>query len=44
MLVGRLNDPFGGNKQNLDSIIMIHTPSEPNDYPVPSFSQRCRFS
>ena len=43
MLVGGLNDPFGGNKQNLDSIIMSLTRSGLNVYPVTSFSQRLRF-
>lgn len=43
MLIGGLNDPFGGNKQNLDSIIMSLTRAGLNVYPVTSFNQRLRF-
>ncbi|MDY5859153.1 MAG: cobaltochelatase subunit CobN [Porphyromonas sp.] len=42
-LIGGLNDPFGGNKQNLDSIIMSFSREGFNVYPVASFTKRLEF-
>ena len=43
LMIGGLNDPFSGNKQNLDSIIMSLHRSGLNVYPVTSFTDRLRF-
>jgi len=43
LMIGGLNDPFSGNKQNLDSIIMNLHRSGLNVYPVTSFTDRLRF-
>ncbi len=40
---GGLNDPFSGNKQNLDSLITSLDRVGLNVYPVSSFSDRLRF-
>lgn len=40
---GGLNDPFSGNKQNLDSLITSLDRAGLNVYPVSSFSDRLRF-
>lgn len=42
-LIGGLNDPFGGNKQNLDSIIVSFSREGFNVYPVASFARRLDF-
>ena len=43
LLIGGLNDPFSGNKQNLDSLISSLDRAGLNVYPVASFAQRLRF-
>ena len=43
LLIGGLNDPFSGNKQNLDSLISSLNRAGLNVYPVASFAQRLRF-
>ena len=43
LLIGGLNDPFSGNKQNLDSLISSLNHAGLNVYPVASFAQRLRF-
>jgi cobN/magnesium chelatase family protein len=43
LLIGGLNDPFSGNKQNLDSLITSLEHVGLNVYPVASFADRLRF-
>ena len=43
LVIGGLNDPFSGNKQNLDSLITSLDRAGLNVYPVSSFSDRLRF-
>lgn len=43
LVIGGLNDPFSGNKQNLDSLITSLDRVGLNVYPVSSFSDRLRF-
>ncbi len=43
MMIGGLNDPFSGNKENLDSIIMSLHRAGHNVYPVASFMKRVDF-
>ena len=43
LVIGGLNDPFSGNKQNLDSLITSLDRAGLNVYPISSFSDRLRF-
>ncbi|MDR0763018.1 MAG: cobaltochelatase subunit CobN [Bacteroidales bacterium] len=42
-IVGGLNDPFSGNKENIDSIIVSFMRAGFNVYPVASFTKRMNF-
>ncbi|GHT21024.1 hypothetical protein AGMMS4957_09200 [Bacteroidia bacterium] len=42
-IVGGLNDPFSGNKENVDSLIMALQGLKLNVYPVSSFMKRLKF-
>lgn len=42
-IVGGLNDPFGGNRENIDSLIVSLQRAGMNVYPVASVGQRLRF-
>ncbi|MDR0510433.1 MAG: cobaltochelatase subunit CobN [Rikenellaceae bacterium] len=42
-IVGGLNDPFGGNRENLDSLIVSLMRAGINPYPVSSSSRRLEF-
>ncbi|WP_407989445.1 cobaltochelatase subunit CobN [Porphyromonas pogonae] len=43
MIVGGLNDPYSGNRDNIDSLITSLEVSGLNVYPVSSFSERIKF-
>ncbi|GHT02466.1 hypothetical protein FACS189440_15890 [Bacteroidia bacterium] len=42
-IVGGLNDPFSGNKENVDSLIMALQGLKLNVYPISSFMKRLNF-